>query len=69
MGRIRFGVESKKVPGALHQIFVDTRIMSGTLGAQPLFDGIIDRDVLQHFEMLYNGKSGRVTLRYFCPDK
>jgi hypothetical protein len=43
--------------------------MSGTLGAQPLFDGIIGRDVLQHFEMLYNGKSGRVTLRYFCPDK
>ncbi len=67
MGRIWFGVESKKVPGVLHRIFVDTRVMSGTLGAQPLFDGIIGRDVLQHFEMLYNGKTGRVTLRYFRP--
>ncbi len=67
MGRIWFGVESKKVPGAVHRISVDTRVMSGTLSATAPFDGIIGRDVLQHFEMTYNGKNGRFRLKYFRP--
>lgn len=65
MGRVWFGVESKRVKGAVHRIFVETRISSGTLGNSQSIDGVIGRDVLRYFEAIYNGVTGTVTLRYF----
>lgn len=67
MGRVWFGVASKRVRGMVHQIFVETRISSGTLSASNTIDGVIGRDVLRYFEVIYNGVSGTMTLRYFRP--
>jgi hypothetical protein len=66
MGRVGFGVPSRVVSGAQHQMFVDTQISSGNLQS-PLFDGLIGRDVLRHFLLTYDGKTGRVTMRYHRP--
>lgn len=67
MGRILFGVPWKAAPGAQHVIYVDTRIMSGNLSNPERLDGLIGRDVLNHFEMRYNGRTGLVTMRYLRP--
>ena len=64
IGRILFICESKKVRGAKHNVFVDTEIASGTLNNSQFIDGLIGRDVLRYFELVYNGKSGKVTLIY-----
>ena len=64
IGRILFICESKKVRGAKHNIFVDTEIASGTLNNNQFIDGLIGRDVLHHFELKYNGKTGEVSLIY-----
>jgi predicted aspartyl protease len=64
IGRILFICESKRVPGAKHNIYVDTEIASGTLNDNKFIDGLIGRDVLQHFEIRYNGKTGKVVLVY-----
>jgi predicted aspartyl protease len=64
MGRIWFGIESRRVPGASHLVAIDTRIFSGTLPS-PRLDGLIGRDVLRFFEMTYNGKTGHVRIKYF----
>jgi hypothetical protein len=66
MGRVLFGVASKVVSGAHHNLYVDTQVMSGDLKTT-LFDGLIGRDVLQHFAMTYDGKTGRVRMRYHKP--
>lgn len=66
MGRVLFGVASRVVAGAQHQMSVDTQVMSGDLQTT-LFDGLIGRDVLQHFILTYDGKTGRVTMRYHRP--
>lgn len=66
LGRVMFGIPSKLVEGAQHQVFVDTQVRSGNLES-PLIDGLIGRDVLQHFTMTYEGKTGRVTMRYHRP--
>lgn len=66
MGRVLFGVASRVVAGAQHQMHVDTQVMSGDLQTT-LFDGLIGRDVLQHFNLTYDGKTGRVTMRYHRP--
>ncbi len=66
MGRVVFGVPSKVISGAVHSMSVDTQVMSGDLKTT-LFDGLIGRDVLQHFVMTYDGKTGRVTMQYHKP--
>ena len=66
LGRVQFGVQSKLVAGAQHQIHVDTQVLGGDLKTT-LIDGLIGRDVLQHFTMTYDGKAGRVTMRYHRP--
>jgi hypothetical protein len=66
MGRVLFGVPSKIVNGAVHNMSVDTQVMSGDLKTT-LFDGLMGRDVLQHFAITYDGKTGRVTMRYHKP--
>lgn len=66
LGRVLFGVPSKLVQGAQHQLYVDTQVVSGDLKST-LIDGLIGRDVLQHFTMTYDGKTGRVTMRYHRP--
>jgi hypothetical protein len=66
MGRILFGINSKAAPGIMHQIAIDTQIMSGTLPSDKL-DGLIGRDVLSHFDMRYYGREGRLTMKYLRP--
>ena len=66
MGRVVFGVASRVVAGVQHHVYVDTQIMSGDLKTA-LFDGLIGRDVLQHFTLTYDGQSGRVTMKYHRP--
>lgn len=66
IGRILFGIQSKVLAGAQHNISMDTQINSGDLQST-LIDGLIGRDVLEHFVMTYDGKTGRVTLRYHRP--
>jgi hypothetical protein len=66
LGRVVFGAPSKLVAGVQHQIYVDTQVLSGDLKST-LIDGLIGRDVLQHFTMTYDGKTGRVTMRYHRP--
>jgi hypothetical protein len=66
IGRVLFGVPSRVVAGVNHQVYVDTQIMSGDLNTLQM-DGLIGRDVLQHFTLTYDGKSGRVTMRYHRP--
>lgn len=63
IGRVLFGAPSRLLAGAQHQVHVDTQVMSGNLGS-PLIDGVIGRDVLRHFVLTYDGKTGRVTMRY-----
>lgn len=63
MGRVLFGTNSKLVAGAQHFMYVDTQITSGNLKGDHL-DGLIGRNVLRHFTLTYDGKTGRVTMRY-----
>jgi hypothetical protein len=66
MGRVLFGTHSKVVAGAQHLMSVDTQVMAGDLKTTQ-FDGLIGRDVLKHFRLTYDGKTGRVTMRYHRP--
>lgn len=68
MGSILFSCESRSVPGTRYTIAVEAMIASGNLPAE-LIDGLIGRDVLSHFEFLYNGYSGKFSLRFFKHDK
>jgi hypothetical protein len=66
MGRVLFTVQSKILHGAMHDVYVDTQVMSGDLKSDRI-DGLIGRDVLTHFVMSYDGKTGLVKLRYHRP--
>jgi hypothetical protein len=66
IGRVLFGMQSKVVEGFEHRMAVDTQVMSGELRTT-LFDGLMGRDVLRHFVLTYDGKTGRVTMRYHKP--
>jgi hypothetical protein len=48
-------------------MWVDTQVMAGNLKTG-VIDGVIGRDVLQHFELTYDGKTGRVRMKYYRPD-
>jgi hypothetical protein len=62
MGRIAFACASR-IPGIQHQFAVDTQVQSGDLQAG-LIDGVIGRNVLQSFEMIYNGLTGKVVMKF-----
>lgn len=66
IGRILFTLESKIAQGAMHSIFVDTQVRSGNLASDRI-DGLIGRDVLTHFTLTCDGRSGLVTMRYHRP--
>lgn len=66
IGRIVFAIDSKIVAGAKHSIFVDTQVRSGNLVSDRI-DGLIGRDVLSHFTLTCDGRSGLVTMRYHRP--
>lgn len=66
IGCVLFGLQSRVMEGVLHTVAIDTQVMSGNLGST-LIDGVIGRDVLQHFVLTYDGKTGRVTMRYHKP--
>lgn len=66
LGSVRFGFPSNKAKGTVHQIWINTEIASGSLPAGGI-DGLIGRDVLSHFEFVYQGRGGGFTLRYLGP--
>lgn len=63
LGRIMFACDSKTVSGGRHTFAIDTEIQSGQLQSDQI-DGLIGRTVLHHFELLYNGLTGKVTMRF-----
>jgi predicted aspartyl protease len=67
MGRIMFVYDIRRVAGVRMQFWVDTQVTSARLESDRL-DGLIGRDVLQHFEFSYNGGTGQFRLRYIKPD-
>jgi len=64
LGRISFVSQSRKVEGVQHLMWIDAQIVSGSLHDIEILDGLIGRDVLQHFDLRINGQSGRSTLTY-----
>lgn len=65
LGRIAFAVESK-IASAKHSMYVDTQIMGAKLESDSI-DGLIGRDVLQHFQLIYDGKTGSVRMKWYRP--
>ena len=69
MGRIAFACKSRVAPGVIHQLAIDTQILSGELMGALLgakLDGLIGRNVLQSFDMHYNGMTGTVELKFIA---
>ena len=66
IGRIMFTCDSKVVPGFKHTCYVDTQISAGNLESD-LIDGLIGRDVLHHFSLSYDGKTGQINMRWHRP--
>jgi predicted aspartyl protease len=66
MGRIHFICNSRRISGAKHLTWVDVSVLSGTLHSDR-FDGLLGRDVLSHYELKYNGRTGIVSMRYLKP--
>lgn len=66
MGRIVFGQRSRIVADVTHEMYIDTQIMGAKLESD-VIDGLIGRDVLQHFQLTYDGKTGIVRMRYYHP--
>lgn len=66
IGRIAFGLKSKISEHSIHQIFVDTQVRSANLATDRI-DGLIGRDVLRHFVLLCDGRTGQVRMRYHRP--
>ena len=66
LGRIVFIVPSRSLAGVAHGVAIDTQIAGCTLRPEVAerIDGLIGRDVLQHFELTYNGKTGKLTMRF-----
>ncbi len=64
MGSIWFIVESRTAAGITHRIAADTQILSGSLQNSQVIDGLIGRSILERFELKYNGRTGKVTMRY-----
>lgn len=68
MGRIMFYYESKVMPGATHTVYVETQVASGTLKLPAdTIDGVIGRDVLTQFQLVYDGRTGQVRMKYHRP--
>lgn len=64
LGRIIFACDSRLIPNSKHTMWVDTQVTSGALHDSKIIDGLLGRDVLQYFDMRYNGRTGLVTLKY-----
>lgn len=67
MGRILFIIPSRSAIGVHINVAVDTQIAGATPHSPEIaarIDGLIGRDVLQHFDLTYNGQTGKVTMRY-----
>lgn len=67
MGRIVFGVLSRVVPGGRHEMGIETQVMAAKLETT-VIDGLIGRDVLRHFALSYDGKTGIVRMKYHKPE-
>jgi hypothetical protein len=50
----------------MHAIFVDIQVRSGNLASDRI-DGLIGRDVLTHFTLSCDGRSGQVKMTYHRP--
>jgi predicted aspartyl protease len=65
IGRIAFALRSR-ISNAVHQIFIDTQIGSASLEIDRI-DGLIGRDVLRHFVLSCDGRTGQVRIKYHRP--
>jgi len=66
MGRIVFAVPSRTASGLMHSVAVDTQIAAATPHSPEVaarIDGLIGRDVLQHCDLSYNGKTGKLIMK------
>jgi hypothetical protein len=66
IGRVVFSCPSRVVDTVRHTITVDTQVMGAKLDTDR-FEGLIGRDVLQHFALTYDGHEGLIKLRYYRP--
>jgi predicted aspartyl protease len=66
IGRIVFALRFRISKAGVHQIFVDTQIGSAKLEIDRI-DGLIGRDVLRHFVLSCDGRSGQVRMKYHRP--
>ncbi|MBI3031334.1 MAG: retropepsin-like domain-containing protein, partial [Candidatus Rokubacteria bacterium] len=66
IGRIVFGLRSRISDAVQHQIFIDTQIRSARLETDRI-DGLIGRDVLRHFVLSCDGRTGQVRMKYHRP--
>lgn len=66
IGRIIFALRSRISDASVHQIFVDTQIRSAKLETDRI-DGLIGRDVLRHFVLSCDGRTGQVRMKYHRP--
>lgn len=64
MGRIYFACKSQRDNRVTHTLWHDTQIASGGLQASDAIDGLIGRDILSSFDLSYNGKTGKVSMRF-----
>ena len=66
IGRIVFTLRSRISDAGLHRIFIDTQVRSAKLETDRI-DGLIGRDVLRHFVLLCDGRTGQVRMKYHRP--
>jgi hypothetical protein len=62
-GRIVFACDSQAVSGMTHTFAVDMEIESGDLQSNQI-DGLLGRNALHQFELLYYGLTGKVIMRF-----
>ena len=67
IGTILFGLQSQVSPTVRHIIGVQTEITGAELPHADHFDGLIGRDVLNFFDLRYNGQTGEVTMKFIGP--
>ena len=68
LGLVWFEVPIQRVIETFHRISIKTEIVGATLPYEHI-DGLFGRDILQYFDLRYNGKTGKVTLKHLRESK
>ncbi|MBI3448587.1 MAG: retropepsin-like domain-containing protein [Acidobacteria bacterium] len=64
IGRIVFVIQSERLSGVEHEIAANTEITSGSLMDSKVIDGLLGRNMLASTELIYNGVTGKVSLKF-----